>query len=56
MMGKTYEVERKKISYVARFYGDIKREFKAVNEYQARKIAEGLARSNQWTIESFGRA
>lgn len=54
-MTKAYTVEKKKVTYIARFFGGIERTFKAVNEFQANRIAEGLAKSNKWTLQSLGR-
>lgn len=35
--------------------GDLVRDYRAVNEHQAQKIAQGMANKNQWIIRSVGK-
>ena len=59
MQHKITKDGRPKIVFHARFNGDaggeVVREFRAVNESQAHKIAKGIANKQKWLVLNVGR-
>lgn len=47
---------KQKLKFRVRFLNGEVRPLLAVNEFQARKMAEGIAKKNHWIIASFGKA
>lgn len=59
MMNQITRSGQRTIGYRARYIDTLQKEivrtFRAVNDFQAQKIADGIAKINHWKIKTIGR-